>query len=321
MMRQAGRYHKHYQGLRARHTFMELCKVPELACEVTLGPVEDFGFDAAILFSDLLFPLEALGMGLRYDEGPVLDWHLSSPGDVTRLKESPAGFFDFQGQALRLVRQRLSPEKGLIGFVGAPLTLFVYAVAGTHLKGAPSLDDGRFEGFCERLLPVVLEEMVVQAKAGADVIAVFDTAAGEVDPALYRTRVVPWLAALLESFARRAPGVPVTYYSKGTGPEHWRGLERLPIDCLGVDWRHDLGRVLEDWGGRFAIQGNVDPSWLRELGADELETRLRGVFAGVKGLPARARQGWVCGLGHGVLPGTPEENVRLFLRVQHEVFS
>src|SRR6185437_6011753 len=117
LMRQAGRYHSHYQRLKGRHTFMDLCRKPELACEVTLGPVRDFGFDAAILFSDLLFPLEAMGTGLRYDPGPKLDRHLRSPADLEWLKggRELASFVSFQAEAMREIRQALPSEKGLLG--------------------------------------------------------------------------------------------------------------------------------------------------------------------------------------------------------------
>src|SRR5579884_3669814 len=127
-MRQAGRYHSHYQKLRARHSFMELCRKPEVAAEVTFGPIQDFGFDAAILFSDLLFPLEAMGTGLRYDPGPKLDRHLRSPEDLKNLKGGAAlaSHMGFQAEAMKLIRAALPAEKGLLGFVGGPLTLFCY---------------------------------------------------------------------------------------------------------------------------------------------------------------------------------------------------
>jgi uroporphyrinogen decarboxylase len=325
-MRQAGRYHSHYQGIRKRYSFVELCKIPEVARDVTLGPIEDFGFDAAILFSDLLFPLEVMGMGLRYDEGPKLDWHLREPQDLSRLASGAtlARGLEYQAQAMRLIREALPSEKGLLGFVGGPLTLFFYAASGSHKGDLSSaragMHDGRFEGFCERLLDLLAENMALQARAGADTIAVLDTCAGEVPVAEYRDRVVPALAALLERYHRLCPEVPVTYYSKKTGPEHWRALEGLPIAALGIDWLQDLPTVLDTWGERYAIQGNVDPDWLF-LEPAELEGRLRALFARVRSLPERKRRGWVCGLGHGVLPGTPESNVRLFLALQKEIFA
>jgi uroporphyrinogen decarboxylase len=162
--------------------------------------------------------------------------------------------------------------------------------------------------------------MALQARAGADTIAVLDTCAGEIDAQTYREVVVPALSALFERYQRLCPNVPITYYSKGTGPEYWDALRALPIAALGVDWRHDIAQVLTRYGDQWAIQGNVDPQWLF-LDAAELERRLREVFARVKALPASARRGWICGLGHGVLPKTPESNVKLFLKLQHEIFG
>jgi uroporphyrinogen decarboxylase len=323
-MRQAGRYHSHYQGMKSRYSFMELCKVPEAACETAMGPIGDFDFDAAILFSDLLFPLEAMGTGLRYDPGPKLDWHLETVDDLAGLKKGSAGFMSFQAEAMRRTREALPESKGLLGFVGGPLTLFFYAVEGSHQGALGSakrgLKDGRYAGFCELLLDMLAENMALQARAGADTIAVLDTCAGEIDPETYAEIAVPTLRALFDRYRKLCPDVPITYYSKGTGPAHWRSLDGLPIAALGVDWRHDIAEVLKDWGGKYAIQGNVDPEWLF-LEPAELERRLREVFGRVKALGPEARRGWVCGLGHGVLQKTPESNVRLFVKLQRDIFG
>lgn len=325
-MRQAGRYHSHYQVLRGKYSFMELCKKPEVACEVTMGPIRDFDFDAAILFSDLLFPLEVMGMGLRYDEGPKLDWHLREVSDLKRLASgaSLVSGLEFQGQAMSLIRKSLPTEKGLIGFVGAPLTLFYYAVEGSHqgkLNSAyDGLRDGRFTGFCEKLQDLLIENMVLQAQAGADAIALFDTCGGEVDAETYQTIVVPELSRVLTRFKERMPHTPIIYYSRGTGPAHWTSLKGLPISCMGIDWRHDLPTVLSEWTENFAIQGNFDPNLLF-LPAKELEARLRNYFESIQKIQTRYLDGWVSGLGHGVLPATPEENVKLFIRLQKEYFS
>jgi uroporphyrinogen decarboxylase len=326
LMRQAGRYHAHYQALRKKHSFMDLCKIPEVACEATMGPIRDFDFDAAILFSDLLFPLEAMGMGLTYEPGPKLAWHLREPSDLGKLAGGAtlASRMDFQAQAMKLIRKELPASKGLLGFVGGPLTLFCYAVEGSHAgdlaASKAGLSDGRFDGFCEKLLDLLAHDMALQARAGADTIAVLDTCAGEFDPETYRRQVVPVLKALFEKYRALVPDVPITYYSKGSGPAHWQSLRGLPIACLGIDWRHDIAQVLLEWGNDWAIQGNVDPEWLF-LEPRELERRLREVFGRVKSLPGEARRGWVCGLGHGVLQKTPEDNVRLFVRVQREIFG
>ncbi len=325
-MRQAGRYHRHYQALRARHDFMALCKQPELALAVTMGPIEDFDFDAAILFSDLLFPLEAMGMGLSYEPGPKLGWHLHSSADLPRLRggAAAAAHMEFQAEALRLLRPRLASDKALIGFVGGPFTLYAYAVAGSHegfaRQGPAGLEDGLYAGFCERLVELLAANMVLQAQAGADCVALFDTAAGALDPGQFARHVVAPLAQVVALFRRSCPRTPLIYYSRETGPEHWRALEPLDLQCMGVDWRHDLADTLRAQTPRWCIQGNIDPEWLL-LPAAELELKVRGVFARVAALPQAARSAWVCGLGHGVLQHTPEDNVRLVIRLQREMFT
>jgi uroporphyrinogen decarboxylase len=208
--------------------------------------------------------------------------------------------------------------------VGGPATLFAYAVEGGHSGELAStkagLTDGRFEGFNERLLDLLAENMALQARAGADTVAVLDTCAGEFDARTYQQHVVPSLADLLARFKKLCPETPVTYYSKKTGPAHWESLKGLPIACKGVDWNHDIAEVLRDWGSRWAIQGNVDPDWLF-LEPVELERRLREVFGRVKALGPEARRGWVCGLGHGILQKTPESSVRLFIKLEKEIFG
>lgn len=325
MMRQAGRYHSHYQSLKRYNDFISLCKNPELAAETALGPIHDFNFDAAILFSDLLFPLEAMGMGLTYDPGPKLAFHLRSLADVEKLSGGAerASFMQFQAEAVQLTRARLRRDKGLIGFVGGPFTLYVYAAAGSHEKAhdaVPGLTNGIYDAFNAKLLDLLAHNMALQARAGAEVVALFDTAAGEIDAATYGRHVVPVLADLLARFRKLDAHTPVTYYSRGTGPAWWDQLTGLPFQCLGVDWRHDIGEVLTRYGDRWAIQGNVDPEWLH-LPTDELERRLREYFARVKALPAERRRGWICGLGHGVLQRTPEANVRRFVSLQRELFG
>jgi uroporphyrinogen decarboxylase len=325
-MRQAGRYHSHYQRLRARHEFIELCKNPKLACEVTLGPIEDFGFDAAILFSDLLFPLEALGMGLSYEPGPKLAWHLKTPSDLERLRQGPELIrtLDFQAEALRLIRPRLPESCGLIGFVGGPFTLYAYAVAGSHegfmSSGLPGLSNGLYSGFCERLETLLADNMALQAAGGAECVALFDTAAGALSPAQFAVYVAAPLARVVARFRRSYPKLPLIYYSRETGPAHWVALEGLDLQCLGIDWRHDLASSLTQLTPRWCVQGNLDPEWLL-LPAAELKEHTRRVFESVRALPAEVRAAWVCGLGHGVLQQVPEDNVRLVVRLQHEIFG
>src|SRR6266699_3215072 len=196
LMRQAGRYHKHYQALREKYSFMDLCKRPELAAEVALGPVLDFDFDAAILFSDLLFPLEALGMGLEYtDRGPQLEWKLdpTSVGKLCDVEEAWPRLL-FQGDAVRITRSLLPANKSLIGFVGGPWTLFVYAVEGTHKQANEAVANmPLFAQFCETLVPLLVLNIDLQLRAGAEVVMIFDTAAGELTPDIFRAEVAPRL--------------------------------------------------------------------------------------------------------------------------------
>lgn len=325
-MRQAGRYHSHYQRLRARHEFMDLCKQPQLAAEVTLGPIDAFGFDAAILFSDLLFPLEAMGMGLRYVPGPQLDWHLSQPQDLARLRGGTpqVAQLAFQAEALALIRARLPPACALIGFVGGPLTLYAYAAAGSHEGFAAhtlaGLTNGIYDGFLDRLLELLAANMALQVEGGADCVAIFDTAAGTLPPELFAQAAAAPLARLLALFRERCAHTPVIYYSRDTGPAHWQALEGIALSCLGIDWRQDLVQTLRTHAERCSIQGNIDPHWLL-LAPEELERRVRALFSRLLDEPAAVRAGWVCGLGHGVLQHTPEANVALVLRLQREMFG
>jgi uroporphyrinogen decarboxylase len=325
MMRQAGRYHSHYQQLKRYNDFISLCRNPELAAETAMGPIHDFNFDAAILFSDLLFPLEAMGMGLKYDPGPKLDFHLRTLADVQRLTGGAerAAQLQFQADAVKLTRARLRRDKGLIGFVGGPFTLYVYAAAGSHERAQealPGIQNGIYAAFNEKLLDLLAHNMALQSRAGAECVALFDTAAGEIDAATYQQHVVPVLADVLARFRKLDAATPVIYYSRGTGPAYWDALKDLPFQCLGIDWRHDLAEILQRYGDRWAIQGNVDPEWLH-LPLAELETRLQEYFGKIRALPPQLRRGWICGLGHGVLQKTPEANVRRFVSLQREIFG
>jgi uroporphyrinogen decarboxylase len=317
LMRQAGRYHRHYQALRARHSFMDLCKQPELAAEVACGPVNDFGFDAAILFSDLLFPLEALGMGLDYtDQGPRLGWKLDQ-NTIARLRSVDDAWpgLLFQGDAMRATRDRLPSDRSLIGFVGGPWTLFVYAVEGTH-KG--SLTNSKrllslFPRFCESVVPLLERNIQLQLENGAEVVMIFDTAAGELSPQLFLSDVVPQLRRLT---ARN--GSRIGYYSKGTQAAHLQDeiFTGGSLAGIGVDHSWEIRDAFDLSSGGF-VQGNFDQALLHADPAD-LARHLRNYLEPLAG---REWPGWICGLGHGVLPGTPEDNVRLFVDTVREVMQ
>ena len=316
MMRQAGRYHSHYQALRANHSFEELCKNPELAAEVALGPIQDFDFDVAILFSDILFPLEALGFGLKYTEqGPKLGFQLS---EATKPQLKPASevceFLRFQGEAVGLTRAKLPKDKSLVGFVGGLWTLFVYACEGGH-SGSLVQTKSRLQ-----LLPWFMEQIEQlhrwtierQLAAGAEVVMIFDTAAGEISPRLFQQIVLPWLTKLAKQF----PG-KLGYYSKGTqssflSPEflalRWAGL--------GFDHRWDLPIWMKQSKQQLSApgftQGNFDQALLH-ADFSSFKKHLDDYLTTWKEIPVELRAGWVSGLGHGVLPKTPEAHVRFFV--------
>lgn len=319
-MRQAGRYHQHYQALRSKNGFMELCKVPELAAEVAMGPIQDFDFDVAILFSDLLFPLEAMGMGLHYDPAPRLEWQLDE-GNITKLRpvnESLEGV-KFQKDAMILTRKRLPADKSLIGFVGGPWTLFTYAVEGAHKGGLEKSKklQSLFPKFCEVLLPLLKRNIELQLEGGAEVVMIFDTAAGELSPAFYLDVVVPQI----EKIASQFPG-KLGYYAKQIQAPHLN--HRLfkpgsPFCGLGFDHRWNLADVLPQYNLGF-VQGNFDQSLLF-LEQKEFKAWALKYLEEIKKLSPEKRAGWVSGLGHGVLPATPEENVRSFVQLVREVFA
>lgn len=317
-MRQAGRYHKHYQNLRKAHSFMDLCKDPRLACEVALGPVADFDFDVAILFSDLLFPLEALGMGLSYDPAPKLGMQLND-SNVAKLKPFDAAIADlqFQKEAMLATRKALPSNKSLIGFVGGPWTLFSYAVEGEH-KGhlIPAKTNFKlYERFAEILLPLLSANIQLQLDGGAEVVMIFDTAAGELSPLIFQNLVHKHLVTLAQKFPGR-----LGYYSKGTVPAHLASLRtNASFAGFGVDHRWDLPSELKNQAHGF-LQGNFDQALLFAK-PEEFRRLLEDYCASFRSLSADQRRRWVSGLGHGVLPATPEENVRHFVKYIREVFN
>ena len=320
LMRQAGRYHSHYQRLRASHSFETLCRNPELSAEVAIGPIRDFDFDAAILFSDLLFPLEALGMGLSYDAGPPkLDGVLTMErlGQFRPLAEARERL-RFQAEAIAATRARLPRERGLIGFTGGPWTLFVYAVEGTHagpLAHAKSSWD-LYRRFDERMTPLLRDVVKMQLDAGADVVMILDTAAGELPPAQFHQDVAPSLTSIAAEFPSR-----VGYYAKASHPDLLsKTFVAAPWAGIGFDSRWDLASVFQNGRPSGFVQGNFDPAWLL-LDPADLRRALDTFLLPLAALSPAARRGWICGLGHGVLPQTPEAAVHTFVRTVREVLA
>lgn len=321
-MRQAGRYHNHYQNIKKNSDFMTMCTNPKLACEVTHGPIDDFKFDAAILFSDLLFPLQQMGLGLEYAPGPKLGKKLETLADFDGLQEvAPASeFYAFQGEACKLLRDSLANDVTLLGFVGAPFTLFSYAVEGSHagalVKSKTGLYDGRFDRFVDILFDNLIEEMRIQAVGGAQAIALFDTAIGELTLKDFTEIVLPVIKKITKTFKAEFPDKKIIYYSKHTQLSFLRSIEDDNIDVLGVDWKHHIPSLLKEFGNDYYIQGNIDPCWLH-LPWEKLQANSKEYFNEMKDSGAPLNK-WICGLGHGVLQHTPEENVRNLVSMIHE---
>jgi uroporphyrinogen decarboxylase len=336
MMRQAGRYHSHYQRLRASHSFEALCRTPELAAQVALGPIADFDFDAAILFSDLLFPLDAFGLRVSYDQGRP---EVEGPLTFERIEsfvpmEVALSRLSFQRDAVCLTRARLPPSKGLIGFIGGPWTLFAYArlrAFGAPSRQARDLEEiPLYNAFAAQVVPLLIECARQQLQAGADIIMMFDTAAGALPPGMYGRDV----ARDVRAIAAALPG-KMGYYARDFSDAHEKaaGLDTLPLAGVGLDMHRDLAARLRAVRNRNEslptvaqsakvgfIHGNMDPPDLLLTGAS-LEQALERFVAPLRVLDTETRRGWMCGLGHGVLPGTPEESVRRFVTFIRGTFS
>ena len=322
-MRQAGRYHSHYQNIKKDSDFMTMCKDPKLACEITMGPINDFNFDAAILFSDLLFPLEQIGLGLTYAPGPILKTKLESLTDLKNCKllSAPREYFNFQKEATILLRSALPQTKSLLGFVGAPWTLYTYAVEGSHAgnltNSKKGFYDGRWTGFCELLFNNLIEEMSLQAEGGADAVCLFDTAVGELTLPDFKEFILPVLRKVTAEFKKRHPTKKIVYYSKLTHLDYLHSIEDKNIDVLGIDWRMSLPTALKELGSDYMIQGNFDPSYLH-YDWPKLEQKLEQYWVQLKDL--KNLDHWICGLGHGVLQQTPESNVKKMVEYIHKNF-
>ncbi len=326
-MRQAGRYHKHYQKLRAQHSFEQLCRQPELAAQVALGPIQDFDYDVSILFSDILFPLDGLGLQLSYsDAGPKLEKSLKEGFTITQaavndVVEHSLEGLKFQAEALKLTREVLPANKSLIGFVGGLWTLFVYACEGGHAGSMTFPKDHFFKDriFVDALTQVIRGNIEMQLKAGAEVVMIFDTAAGEVSHQFFQEHLAPTLIKWAHEFPHR-----LGYYSKGTQKSFFSDkFIAAPWAGRGVDHRWDLPALLKEKNKKAAygfLQGNFDQALLFQE-TSRFEKSLRTYLQPYLELTEDQRAGWVCGLGHGVLPKTPENHVHRFIEIVRKEFS
>jgi len=317
LMRQAGRYLPEYQSVRSNIDFLTLCKNPKLAVEVTLQPVDILGVDAAILFSDILIPVEAMGMRLEFSdkEGPVLSEPVRNKAAVDRLiipdvEEDLPFVFD----AIRMLRKELEHKVPLIGFSGAPFTLATYIIEGGSSKNFLNtkkmmFQTGQvFQYLMEKLTDTVISYLSAQIKAGAQAVQMFDTWAGVLAPGDYKKFAFPYVKKAISELKKG--GAPIIYFANncaGILDE----VKKTGADVIGVDWRIDFSSAIKKIGKKTVVQGNLDPCALF-LPKEKIEDRVKDIL-----WKGDAAKGHIFNLGHGVLPQTPVENVIALVEAVH----
>ncbi len=316
-MRQAGRYMKEYRAIRAHHSILEMCKRPDLASQVTLQPVEALDVDAAIIFADLLLPVEPMGLRLKFvaGEGPVIENPVRTSHDVDTLSTANTDELGYVGEAIRMTTAALGGKVPLIGFVGAPFTMASYMIEGgasrnfINTKTLMYRDETLWRRLMGKLVDVLGPFAILQVAAGARAIQVFDSWVGALGADDYVRYVAPYSRALIERI--RSTGVPVIHFGTGAAG-YFRELHAAGGDVMGVDWRLNIDQAWMDISYRSAIQGNLDPAALLaplpELKAKVTELLKR----------TGTRPGHIFNLGHGILPETPVENVRAVVQMVRE---
>ncbi len=316
-MRQAGRYMPEYRAVRKHHSLVEICKNPALAAEVTITAAEILGVDAAIIFADLLLPLEVMGLSFHFSagEGPVIEKPLREKGDVAALRTDCAAELGYVSEAVRAVSSHFGKRLPVIGFCGAPFTLASYMIEGggsrnyLHTKKMMYRSPKVWDQLMRKIVSVVAEYAAEQVRAGADVIQVFDSWVGCLSVEDYRCYVLPHVAALVKTI--QATGAPVIYFGTETSAL-LPSLKETGAEVIGLDWRIPLDQGWCAVGNRGAVQGNLDPVLLF-TDRNELESRAREILRRAAGRP-----GHIFNLGHGILPETPVENVKAVARFVQE---
>jgi uroporphyrinogen decarboxylase len=313
-MRQAGRYMKQYRDIRSKAGILEICKRPDLAAAVTLQPVEVLDVDAAIIFADLLLPVEPMGLKLRFaaGEGPIIDNPVRTSNDVDSLSISNTDDLGYVGEAIQQVVRALAGRVPVIGFVGAPFTMASYMIEGgpsrTFLKTKTMMyrDETLWRRLMGKLVDVLGAFAVLQVTAGARIVQVFDSWVGALGPDDYVRYVAPYSRALIERI--RAAGVPAIHFGTGAAG-FFRELHAAGGDVMGVDWRMNIDQAWLDISYRSAIQGNLDPAVLLAP-LPELKARIHELLK-----RTGTRPGHIFNLGHGILPETPVENVKACVEI------
>lgn len=315
IMRQAGRYLPEYRELRSRVDFLTLCRTPELAAEVTLQPLRRFPFDASILFSDIMIPLDAFGIEMTFNPGPKVAHPIRTREQVDRLEAKPADeAVPFVAETVRILRRELDGKTPLIGFCGAPFTIAAYLVQGEGKEGFSAIkrlmyrDPATLEALLDKLCASMADYVRLQIDAGAQAIQVFDSWCGILDQKDYERFALPGVRVILDAVQER--GVPAIYFVNGA-PHLLSSAVTSKPDVLGVCWRQPLDEVAAIAGSSIALQGNLDPHVLfaspevvRERATDVLRTM-------------QGRPGHIMNLGHGILPETPIASVEALIEAVH----
>jgi uroporphyrinogen decarboxylase len=317
IMRQAGRYLPEYRAVRSNIDFLTLCKNPKLAAEVTLQPVDILGVDAAILFSDILIPLEAMGMRLEFSdkEGPILGEPIRNKSGVEKLiipdvEEDLPFIFD----TIRILRKELEHKVPLIGFSGAPFTLATYMIEGGSSKNFLNTKKMMFQTsavfhyLMEKLTDMTVSYLSAQINAGAQAIQIFDTWAGILTPGDYKQFAFPYVRKAISELKKE--GVPIIYFVNNCAGLLGE-IKKTGADVIGIDWRIDLSDAIKKLGKKIVVQGNLDPCALF-LPKEKIEDRVKDIL-----WKGDAAKGHIFNLGHGVLPQTPVENVIALVDAVH----
>lgn len=318
LMRQAGRYMAEYRAVRKHHSILEICKTPRLAAEVTITAAEKLDVDAAIIFADLLLPLEVMGLPFRFEagEGPVIERPLRSGKAVDALETHRSSELGYVAESVRRVVKHFGSKLPVIGFCGAPFTLASYMIEGggsrnyVHAKKMMYNDPGAWNELMRKLVEVLAAYSLDQARAGADALQIFDSWVGCLSVEDYCRYVLPHARELVQRL--KTAGIPVIYFGTDTAVL-LPSMKQTGAQVIGVDWRIPLDRAWQSLNFEGAIQGNLDPVILF---ADQKELRARAAAIMAQ---AGGRPGHIFNLGHGILPETPVENVRALVNFVREL--
>ncbi|MDE3242639.1 MAG: uroporphyrinogen decarboxylase [Nitrospirota bacterium] len=317
-MRQAGRYMQEYQAIRAQHSILEVCKTPELAAQVTLQPIDRFPLDAAIIFADILLPLEAMGLQLEFaeGEGPIIHNPVRDRASVDQLQPVDGDELAYVEAAIRQARRALTGKVPLIGFAGAPFTLASYAIEGGGsrnyilTKQFMYREPEAWHRLLDKLARVVTGYLRRQIRAGAEAVQLFDSWVGCLSPGDYAEYVLPHVQLIFDGLKREQ--VPLIHFGTGTG-SLLRLMRQAGGDVIGLDWRVHLDDGWRTVGHDVAVQGNLDPVALFAP-LHEIERRVEEILRRAAGRP-----GHIFNLGHGILPNTPVESVAATAEMVHKL--